>query len=167
VCQLTKATLQKRGGCFSILEYRTVPCMCITRVVVFIRILSGDRRLALAPGVTYGTSTVPIGALHRGGHLSYFALEQQLFEFVQQGILPTGLYQEYSMIPPLAGPLPEFLPDKFTEVKGISFVGSTSEVYCPHPLCNLQNLCPIPPESIRPKEGILWRRLTSRPWLRW
>jgi len=32
-----------------------------------------------------------------------------------------------------------------TEVQGISFVGSTSEVCCPHPLCNLQNLCPVPP----------------------
>jgi len=33
----------------------------------------------------------------------------------------------------------------YTEVQGISFVGSTSEVCCPHPLCNLQNLCPVPP----------------------
>jgi len=30
-------------------------------------------------------------------------------------------------------------------VQGISFVGSTSEVCCPHHLCNLQNLCPVPP----------------------
>jgi len=32
-----------------------------------------------------------------------------------------------------------------TEVEGISFVGSTSEVCCPHSLCNLQNLFPVPP----------------------
>ena len=32
-----------------------------------------------------------------------------------------------------------------TEVQGISFVGSTSEVCHPQPLCNLQNLCPVPP----------------------
>ena len=31
-----------------------------------------------------------------------------------------------------------------TEVQGISFVGSTSEVCHSHPLCNLQNLCPVP-----------------------
>ena len=32
-----------------------------------------------------------------------------------------------------------------TEVQGISFVGSTSEVCHHQPLCNLQNLCPVPP----------------------
>ena len=32
-----------------------------------------------------------------------------------------------------------------TEVQSISFVGSTSEVCHPQPLCNLQNLCPVPP----------------------
>ena len=30
-------------------------------------------------------------------------------------------------------------------VQNISFVGSTSEVCNPQPVCNLQNLCPVPP----------------------
>jgi len=44
----------------------------------------------------------------------------------------------------LVGKRPE-CDEHRTEVQGISFVGSTSEVCCPHPLCNLQYLCLVPP----------------------
>ena len=47
-------------------------------------------------------------------------------------------------------------PLKATEVQGISFVGSTSEVFHPQPQCNLQNLCPVPPyDSSFPKTKLV------------